>query len=95
MRSLTISIIIKTPLVRFGDLDEIEVALLASLAGSGICLDPMRVDHDPALGRLSKHLSETRDRKPAGGNDIGQHLPRTKGRQPALPWLGTVPCPLR
>ena len=39
MRSLTISIIIKTPLVRFGDLDEIEVALLASLAGSGICLE--------------------------------------------------------
>ena len=92
MRSLTISIIIKRPLVRFGDLDEIEVALLASLAGSGIRPDPMRVDHDPALGGLPEDLRQPRERNSPGCDDIGQHLPRTKGRQLALLWLGTVPC---
>ena len=39
-------------------------------------IDPMRIDDDPALGRLPEHLGEPHHRHRAGGNDVAEHLPR-------------------
>ena len=38
-------------------------------------VDPVGVDHDPALGRLPEHLREAGHRQPSRSNDVGQHLP--------------------
>jgi hypothetical protein len=60
-----------------------KLLLLQKLAEESV--DPgislVGVDHDPALSRLPKDLGQPGDRKPAGFDDVGQHLPWTDGRQ--------------
>ena len=70
-------------LLRRGDLDHEEVAVLARprhlrhLAS----VDPMGVDDDPALGGLPEHLGQSGDRQAARADDVSQDLPRPDGRQ--------------
>jgi hypothetical protein len=44
-------------------------------------VDAMRVDDDPALGRLPEHFRQPHHRHGARGDDIGEHLAGTDGRQ--------------
>jgi hypothetical protein len=44
-------------------------------------VDPVRIDDDPALGGLSKDLSQTHDRHRGGRDDIAENLPRAYPRQ--------------
>ena len=83
MRCLTISMSFAHPLLGLGDLDEVEVALLACLRRLGhlAVVDPVGIDHDPALGSLPEDLGQPRDRQPLRGDDVGQHLPRPDGWQ--------------
>ncbi len=54
-----------------------------SSCGSGIwpLVDPVGIDHDPALGRLPEDLGQPGDRQPPRSDDIGQDLPRSNGGQ--------------
>ena len=51
-------------LLGLGDLDEVEVALLARLRRLGhlALVDPVGIHHDPALRRLPEHLGQPSDR---------------------------------
>ena len=83
MRSRTISIDLRDALLRLGDLDHVEVAVLARLGRLRhlAAVDPVGIDDDPALGGLAEHLGQSRDRQAPRGDDVSQHLPRPDGGQ--------------
>ena len=37
-------------------------------------VDPMRIDDDPALGRLPEHVGQAHDRDRTGADDVREHL---------------------
>ena len=63
--------------------NEIEVCLIVRFRQLGglTGVDPMGVLHDLAFGGLPEHFGQSDDRDSAAGDDVGEHLAGTKGRQ--------------
>ena len=60
---------------------EVAVALRLGEIRHVALVDPMRAGDDTALGRLPEHLGQPHDRYRPRGDNIGQDLARSDGRQ--------------
>ena len=82
MRSRTTASSLRDALLRLGRVDEVEVRARRPGAELGhlALVDPVRVDDDPALGRLAEHLGQPHHRHGARADDVGQHLARARPR---------------
>jgi hypothetical protein len=69
-------------LFRIRGIDEIEVAHLdRGEIGHQAVVDPVRIDDDPALGRLPEDLGQAHDRHRSRRDDVAENLPRAYRRQ--------------
>ena len=69
--------------LRAGDPDAVAVARAVLGAGEGrqlAAVDPVRVAHDPALGRLAEDLGQPDHRHGTRADHVGQHLARRRSR---------------
>jgi hypothetical protein len=69
-------------LFRIRGVDEIEIAAFdRGEIGHQTLVDPVRIDDDPALGRLSEDLGQAHDRDRSRHDDVAENLPRADRRQ--------------